>query len=38
MKFKTRLLILRYSLMLCLILGFTAQSVFAQGRMVINQS
>jgi len=35
MKFKTRLLILRYSLMLCLILGFTAQSVFAQGRMVI---
>ncbi|MBC2705980.1 outer membrane beta-barrel protein [Desulfobacula sp.] len=35
MKFKIPLLILRYSLMLCLILGFTAQSVFAQGRMVI---
>ncbi len=35
MNFKIRLLILRYSLMLCLILGFTAQSVFAQGRIVI---
>lgn len=35
MRFKIPLSILRYALLLCLVLGVTAQSAFAQGRMII---
>jgi len=35
MKFKIPLLILQYSLLFCLIIGFTSQSAFSQGRMII---
>ncbi len=35
MKFKIPLLILQYSLLFCLMIGFTSQSAFSQGRMVI---
>jgi len=34
MKFKIPLLILQYSLLVCLMIGFTSQSAFSQGRMV----
>ncbi|MDA3790828.1 MAG: outer membrane beta-barrel protein [Desulfobacula sp.] len=34
MTFKIPILILRYTFLLCLILGFTAQGAFAEGRMV----